>query len=326
MRLRLILAVIVSLPASMALADLRPLERPAQVPRGAAEIVLSTGPMVPEQSVIVSSAQAPAASVRPIGRAGGTVTLPAGPSPEPAAAPVAIAPATAAPVVVQERNLGQRIAAVLSGSDLDAQGIRRSTRPSTRPKVVVRTAARAPATPRVATQGGGGGLCGSPTITGTAIAAVQGNGACGVADAVRITGVAGVRLSTPATVNCSVARALDTWVKNGAMPAVGNYGGGISSLRVVASYACRSRNSQRGARLSEHAKGNAIDIAGIGLAKGGELTLLTDWSDRREGAMLRAMHRSACGTFGTVLGPDANRFHRDHFHFDTARYRTPYCR
>jgi len=30
---------------------------------------------------------------------------------------------------------------------------------------------------------------------------------------------------------------------------------------------------------------------------------------------------------GTVLGPEANRFHRDHFHFDTAEYRSgPYCR
>jgi len=39
------------------------------------------------------------------------------------------------------------------------------------------------------------------------------------------------------------------------------------------------------------------------------------------------MHRAACGPFGTVLGPNADRFHQDHFHFDTARHRSgPYCR
>ena len=42
---------------------------------------------------------------------------------------------------------------------------------------------------------------------------------------------------------------------------------------------------------------------------------------------MRKMHRTACGPFGTVLGPDSDRFHRDHFHFDTAKYRSgPFCR
>jgi len=43
--------------------------------------------------------------------------------------------------------------------------------------------------------------------------------------------------------------------------------------------------------------------------------------------ILREMHSTACGPFGTVLGPEANRFHRENFHFDTARYRSGrYCR
>ena len=47
-----------------------------------------------------------------------------------------------------------------------------------------------------------------------------------------------------------------------------------------------------------------------------------------ERQMLRNLHRAACGPFGTVLGPNANAAHRDHYHFDTARYRsgTAYCR
>lgn len=176
-------------------------------------------------------------------------------------------------------------------------------------------------------QVGPGNVCGDPALFGEVIGTVDGSGSCGVEDAVRLTTVSGVTLSTPATINCDTALALKTWVETGARPAVGDTGGGLSSLRVVAHYSCRARNNQSGARLSEHSFGNAIDIAGIGLADGSEMTLLTDWDSSAYGAQLRAMWQAACGPFGTVLGPDANRFHRDHFHFDTADYRSgSYCR
>jgi hypothetical protein len=56
------------------------------------------------------------------------------------------------------------------------------------------------------------------------------------------------------------------------------------------------------------------------------MTVLTDWNGRYA-SQLRAMSQAACGPFGTVLGPEADRFHRDHFHFDTADYRSgSYCR
>ncbi len=35
-----------------------------------------------------------------------------------------------------------------------------------------------------------------------------------------------------------------------------------------------------------------------------------------EAAFLRRLHSGACTVFGTVLGPEANEAHRDHFHFD----------
>jgi hypothetical protein len=59
------------------------------------------------------------------------------------------------------------------------------------------------------------------------------------------------------------------------LSAVGSDGGGAASIRLVAHYACRSRNNRAGARLSEHASGRAIDIAGIGLRDGQEITVLT---------------------------------------------------
>lgn len=46
----------------------------------------------------------------------------------------------------------------------------------------------------------------------------------------------------------------------------------------------------------------------------------------KEGAFLRRLHRGACGIFSTVLGPEANDAHRNHFHFDLApRRRSAFC-
>ncbi|MGJ8588984.1 MAG: extensin-like domain-containing protein [Yoonia sp.] len=172
-----------------------------------------------------------------------------------------------------------------------------------------------------------GQVCGNPAIQGTVVGTINGAGACGVEDAVKLRSVAGVSLRPQPTIDCRTARALNTWVERGVLPAVGGEGGGVSSLRVVSHYACRTRNNQPGGRLSEHAFGRAIDVAGIQLRDGSEMTLLTDWNSADDGAQLRQMWRAACGPFGTVLGPEANRFHRDHFHFDTARYRSgSYCR
>lgn len=179
-----------------------------------------------------------------------------------------------------------------------------------------------------ASSSGYGAICGDPNIRGEKIAPVPGRIAgCGIPNAVKVYEVDGVRLTTPATVNCSAAKALNTWVRNTARPAVGSYGGGISSLKVAASYACRTRNHQPGAKISEHGKGNAIDISAINLKNGSAMTLLGGWRDKTQGPILRKMHRGACGPFGTVLGPESDRFHQDHFHFDTARHRGgPYCR
>lgn len=174
----------------------------------------------------------------------------------------------------------------------------------------------------------GGGLCGDPMLVGENAGAVPGRiSGCGIEDAVRVRQVGDITLSQPALMNCTTARALRTWVEDGAVPAVGREGGGIASLRVAAHYACRTRNHQAGARISEHGKGNAIDISGITLKNGRTITLLDGWNARGDRRILRDMHEAACGPFGTVLGPESDRFHKDHFHFDTASYRSgPYCR
>ena len=173
-----------------------------------------------------------------------------------------------------------------------------------------------------------GAVCGDIAIQGEMIGYVPGriNG-CGIAEAVKVRSVSGIALSQNATMDCTTARALKSWVERGLKPSIGSRGGGVARIRVAAHYACRSRNNQPGAKISEHGKGRAIDIAGVTLRDGSFVSVLKGWSTRRDGTALRKMHASACGPFGTVLGPEADAFHRDHFHFDTARYRSgSYCR
>ncbi len=174
----------------------------------------------------------------------------------------------------------------------------------------------------------GGGLCGVPGLVGEERAPFRDGGACGIARPVAVTRVAGVSLSQPALVSCPAARAFERWVRGAAIPAAEARGERLVSMRVAASYACRSRNSRPGARISEHAKGNAIDLSAFTFASGETVTVLEGWNGgRRDRRMLRRMHGAACGPFGTVLGPESDRFHQDHFHLDVAGYRSgPYCR
>jgi hypothetical protein len=169
-----------------------------------------------------------------------------------------------------------------------------------------------------------GALCGLRGIEGEVLAPIGGGGGCGVAEPVRVVAVGGVRLSQAATVNCETAGALLDWVQQVAQPRLNNQ---LAGIEIMGSYACRPRNNQAGARLSEHGKGRAVDIGGFVLTSGERISVLRDWGGRAWGETLRALHDRACGIFGTVLGPNANRAHANHFHFDTAAHRSgAYCR
>jgi hypothetical protein len=172
-----------------------------------------------------------------------------------------------------------------------------------------------------------GSVCGNPAIRGETLAPITGSiRGCGIANPVRVTAVGGVALSTPALMDCPTAQALLTWVERGAKPAFGQTGGGLVRLEVAAHYVCRTRNHRRGAPLSEHARGRAIDIKGFTLQNGQTINVLGGWRGPHRD-VLRAAYRAACGLFGTTLGPGSDGFHEDHYHFDTARHRNgPYCR
>jgi len=223
-------------------------------------------------------------------------------------APPAVADGTVAPSAEQDTRRG---------------GFFASLRPVFRSPRAARTApATLPSGPVA------GSVCGDPAIQGSVIGQVTGNiSGCGLSDAVGITSVSGVQLSTKSTMDCTTAKALKTWIDTSARPALAGKGGGLRRIEVAAHYACRRRNNAKTGRLSEHANGRAIDISGFVLANGSSISVLRGWNAGSSSRALQRMHAEACGPFGTVLGPRANRFHLDHFHFDTMRHRNgTFCR
>lgn len=173
-----------------------------------------------------------------------------------------------------------------------------------------------------------GAVCGNPDLQGEEVGRVSSQvRGCGIPQAVRLRSASGIILSPSALVDCQTALTINEWVTRSAIPRLRDVGGGLYGLRVIGHYSCRTRNNQSGARISEHGKGRAIDIASFRLKDNTSLTVLKDWNSKRGFEPLREMHRDACGIFGTVLGPKSDRFHQDHFHFDTARHRSgSYCR
>jgi hypothetical protein len=156
-----------------------------------------------------------------------------------------------------------------------------------------------------------------------------GNG-CGIRNGYTISAMGDVNLSEPAKVTCSVANTFHDWLQNSVQPrAQEAYGERVISIKIAASYACRPRNNVRGAKLSEHGMGNAIDIAGFTLASGREVTVLGDYyGDNESRGFFRSVRADACGPFHTVLGPGSDVHHKDHLHLDLQRERGggAYCR
>jgi hypothetical protein len=157
----------------------------------------------------------------------------------------------------------------------------------------------------------------------------QGNG-CFVHNAYRVNGLAGVRFSQSVTFNCNVAASTASWLEHVVQPAAQDaFGERVVGIDVPAGFACRPRNNQRGAKLSEHGMGNAIDISGFTLANGEKIKVEQGWlGGRAASSFLRQVRAGGCGPFRTVLGPGTDAQHKDHFHFDLQQHRSggTYCR
>jgi hypothetical protein len=129
-----------------------------------------------------------------------------------------------------------------------------------------------------------------------------------------------VPLSAPATINCEMAGDLPGWVAEVDDFAETTLKSRIAAVMVGGSYECRPRNTPDKAdtNLSEHGRANAVDIVGFTLADGRTLTVGADYGsgDPQRTRLMHFAHDAACTRFTTVLGPDANSLHHDHFHLD----------
>jgi len=150
---------------------------------------------------------------------------------------------------------------------------------------------------------------------------IDGPGVCGLERPLRVSGLAGgsVAVSPPALIGCPLTAALDRWLKNSIQPAARRYfGSRVVEITQIASYGCRGRDGNNWGKISEHAFGNALDVAAFRLANGQTVTVVHGWAGGppREQAFLQAVFAGACAEFYTVLGPGSDRFHYNHFHVD----------
>jgi hypothetical protein len=154
-------------------------------------------------------------------------------------------------------------------------------------------------------------------------AALGGPSVCGALQPFEMSGAGEgrIRMQPAAMLRCPMVPVVERWVREVVEPAArAHLGQPVVELKVAASYSCRPINHQSGGRLSEHGHANALDISAFKLADGNAVTVEGGWTGGgRERAFLRAVHRGACEQFMTVLGPDADSHHRDHFHLDLAR-------
>ncbi|MSP47425.1 MAG: extensin, partial [Xanthobacteraceae bacterium] len=114
---------------------------------------------------------------------------------------------------------------------------------------------------------------------------------------------------------CNMAEAVAQWIRAEVGPAAAELGAPLTAVTDVDSYQCRGRNNVPGAKLSEHGRGNALDISAIKLGNGALFNLTDPLVSKPFREQMRAL---ACGRFTTVLGPGSDAYHSDHIHLDLA--------
>jgi hypothetical protein len=141
---------------------------------------------------------------------------------------------------------------------------------------------------------------------------------CATVDLVRLDRVTmpdrtEVAVNPPPVLLCSMAEAVAEWVRIDAGPAAAELGAPLAAITEVDSYSCRGRNNITGAKLSEHGKGNALDVSAVRLRNGGTFKLTDPLVSKQFREEMRSL---ACARFTTVLGPGSDGYHEEHIHFD----------
>ena len=130
-----------------------------------------------------------------------------------------------------------------------------------------------------------------------------------------------VSMKPAATLACPIVSALDRWLTDSVQPAAMRwFGVRVVEIKQISAYSCRGMNGNPHAHISEHAFGNALDIAAFTLADGRRITVKGGWRGMpEEQGFLRDVQATACQQFNTVLAPGSNSHHEDHIHVDLMR-------
>jgi hypothetical protein len=142
-------------------------------------------------------------------------------------------------------------------------------------------------------------------------------------DALPTGSIMPVAVSPAATLACPMVSELDRWLATAVQPAAMRWlGSPVAEIKQISAYSCRGMNGNSNARISEHAFGNALDIASFTLADGRKITVKGGWNGLpEEQGFLRDIQGAACEQFTTVLAPGSNVYHYDHIHVDLMRRR-----
>ncbi len=151
-------------------------------------------------------------------------------------------------------------------------------------------------------------------------------GGCSALGSVRLIDI-GTPVSNLGMMTCPLAKTFAAWARYGVGPAARQIlGSEIVKIETMGTYNCRAVNGAPSGKLSEHAHSNAVDVSAFVLADGRRVAVRGGWKEgtSAERAFLKTIHTSACRRFATVLSPDYNAAHYDHFHFDMGK--GPFCR
>ena len=150
---------------------------------------------------------------------------------------------------------------------------------------------------------------------------------CPLSNVVRVERT-GIRYNAPFTLTCPVTISWLMFERQRLQPlAEQHLGSPVARIEHFGTFACRNIYHRENARRSEHASAAAFDIAGFTTRSGVKVSVLKDWENSQaanKSLFLREAHDAACDYFGTVLGPDYNAPHANHFHLDNRNF--GYCR
>ncbi|HEX4738648.1 MAG TPA: extensin family protein [Allosphingosinicella sp.] len=146
---------------------------------------------------------------------------------------------------------------------------------------------------------------------------------CGMDDAVRLLpdGAADIAFHPAGLgMSCRLAAGLALWEWHVVQPAaLARFGKRVVEIDHFGSYNCRRMYGRASEPWSEHARANALDVAGFRLEDGRRISVAADWTDKgAKGRFLHQVRDGGCRLFATVLSPDYNAAHHDHLHLDEA--------